>query len=198
MGRYINPDERMSDEDKEFLRLRSRGDEVIENERRFPDEAEPAPHEADGYMPTKVGYDYEKQAAKVEDAGGLQVERIPTDDEGRPMVAEYGYVEGIIRTDDLPDEDDEVEVELPTEPEDEPDPEPTPEDETPEPADSDDDDLDDDILERVIDMTVDEMKTELERLNEKKSGNRDELIDRLANALQDERDKLDAENEHKG
>ena len=192
MGRYINPDERMSDEDKEFLRLRSRGDEVIENERRFPDEAEPAPHEADGYMPTKVGYDYEKQAAKVEDAGGLQVERIPTDDEGRPMVAEYGYVEGIIRTDDLPDEDDEVEVELPTEPEDEP------EEETPEPADSDDDDLDDDILERVIDMTVDEMKTELERLNEKESGNRDELIDRLANALQDERDKLDAENEHKG
>lgn len=195
MGRYINPDERMSDEDKEFLRLRSRGDEVIENERRFPDEAEPAPHEADGYMPTKVGYDYEKQAAKVEDAGGLQVERIPTDNEGRPMVAEYGYVEGIIHTDDLPDEDDEVEVELPTEPEDEPEPV---EEETPEPADSDDDDLDDDILERVIDMNVDEMKTELERLGEEKSGNRDELIDRLANALQDERDKLDAENEHKG
>ena len=192
MGRYINPDERMSDEDKEFLRLRSRGDEVIENERRFPEEADPAPHEADGYMPTKVGYDYEKQAAKVEDAGGLQVERIPTDNEGRPMVAEYGYVEGIIRTDDLPDEDDEVEVELPTEPGDEP------EEETPEPADSDDDDLDDDILERVIDMNVEEMKAELERLNEKKSGNRDELIDRLANALQDERDKLDAENEHKG
>ena len=179
MGRYINPDARMSDEDKEFLRLRSRGDEVIENERRFPEEAEPAPHEADGYMPTKVGYDYEKQAQKVEDAGGLQVERIPTDNEGRPMVAEYGYVEGIIRTDDLPDEDDGPQSPV-------------------EPADADGDDLDDDILERVIDMTVDEMKAELERLNEKKSGNRDELIDRLANALQDERDKLDAENEHKG
>lgn len=182
MGRYINPDKRMSDEDKAFLRGRAREDEVIENERRFPAESDPAPHEADGYMPTKVGYDYEKQAQKVEDAGGLQVERIPTDEQGRPMVAEYGYVEGIIRTDDLPPEDeDDDEPQSPAEP-----------------ADADGDDLDDDILDKVLEMTVDEMKTELERLNEKKSGNRDELIDRLANALQDERDKLDAENEHKG
>lgn len=170
MGRYINPDVPMSDEDKEFLRGRARGDEVIENERRFPPGGHPVEHEAEGFMPTKVGYDYQKQADKIEDAGGLQVERIPTDDEGRPLVAEYGYVEGITRIDD---DDDEPQADVPSH--------------TPE-ADPESDDIDDDILDRVLDLTVEELKAELEELGEKKSGNKEELIDRLANALQDKRD----------
>ena len=158
MGRYINPDQPMTDEEKAFLRGRARADEVIENERRFPPDGEAAPHEAEGFMPTKVGYDYQKQADKVEDAGGLQVERIPTDDQGRPMVAEYGYVEGIIKSDEV--EDDEPE----------------------------EGEIDDDILERVLKLNVEELKDELEKLDQKKTGNKDELIDRLANALQDKRD----------
>ena len=177
MGRYINPDEPMSDEDKEFLRGRAREDEVIENERRFPPGSEAAPHEEAGFMPTKVGYDYNKQADKIEDAGGLQVERIPTDDEGRPLVAEYGYVEGITRVDD-DDDDDEKQADS----------------SSPEPE-ADSDDIDDDILEKVLDMNVEELKDELEKLGEKKSGNKEELIDRLANALQDKRDE---QNEKEG
>ena len=164
MGRFINPDEPMSDEDKEFLRGRARGDEVIENERRFPPDGEPEPHEAAGFMPSKPGYDYHAQADKIEDAGGLEVQRIPTDDQGRPMVAEYGYADVIAKVDDV--EGDKSE------------------------DDSDDEEgIDDDILNRVMDLTVEELKDELEALDEKKSGNKDELVERLANRLQDDRDK---------
>ena len=151
MGRYIDPDQPMSDEDKEFLRMRARGDEVIENERRFPPDAEPAEHESEGFMPTKPGYDYLAQAEKTEDAGGRQIERLPVDEQGHPIVPEYGYDDGA--------ENDE-----------------------------DDSDLDDDILEKVLDMNVEELKDELEKLGLKKSGNKEELVDRLANALQDKRD----------
>lgn len=192
MGRYINPDEPMSDVDKEFLKGRSRGDEVIENERRFPPDGEAAPHEAAGFMPTKIGYDYEKQAQKVEDAGGLEVQRIPTDEQGRPMVEEYGYVEGTFHVDDLPadDDDDEVEVvddETPADTDENG--EPIPNGDNGADDDSEPDDLDDDILEQVLAFdTVDELKAELKKHKQPVSGNKDELIDRLANALQDERD----------
>lgn len=157
MGRYINPDQPMSDDVKEFLRGRGRGDEVIENERRFPPGGSPAPHEEAGFMPTKPGYNYLEQAEKTEDAGGRQIERLPVDSEGHPIVPEYGY-------DDPDDEGD----------------------------------LDDDILNKVIDMNVDELKADLKRLGEKTSGNKDELIDRLANALQDERDAANASDSDKG
>ena len=166
MGRYINPDEPMSDEDKEFLRGRARGDEVIENERRFPPDGEPEPHEAAGFMPSKPGYDYLTQADKIEDAGGLEVQRIPTDDQGRPMVAEYGYADVIAKVDEL--ESDEPESDEPE---------------------GEGDGIDDDILDKVMEMTVEELKDELEKLDEKKSGNKDELVERLANRLQDDRDK---------
>ena len=166
MGRFINPDEPMSDEDKEFLRGRARGDEVIENERRFPPDGEPEPHEAAGFMPSKPGYDYHTQADKIEDAGGLEVQRIPTDDQGRPMVAEYGYADVIAKVDEL--ESDEPESDEPE---------------------GEGDGIDDDILDKVMEMTVEELKDELEALDEKKSGNKDELVERLANRLQDDRDK---------
>ena len=177
MGRYINPDEPMSDEDKEFLRGRARGDEVIENERRFPPDADPAPHEAAGFMPSKPGYDYHTQADKIEDAGGLEVQRIPTDDQGRPMVAEYGYADVIAKVDDLESDEPESEDEG---------------DGIDDDSDGDSGDeegIDDDILNRVMDLTVEELKDELEALDEKKSGNKDELVERLANRLQDDRDK---------
>lgn len=164
MGRYINPDAPMSDEDKEFLRGRAREDEVIENERRFPPDGEPAPHEAEGYMPTKVGYDYETQAAKTEDAIGLPVDLLPVDEAGRPMIAEYGYVDATVLESELADEN---EVE----------------------GDDEEGEIDDDILDRVTGLTVEELKAELEELDEKKTGNKEELAERLANRLQDDRDK---------
>lgn len=191
MGRYIDPDQPMSDEDKEFLRGRSRGDEVIENERRFPPDGEPAPHEAAGYMPTKPGYDYQKQADKIEDAGGLQVERIPVDDEGRPMIKEYGYVEGITHESAFDSEidDDKIAEEQAKEPEPEND-EDDDSDSDSEDSDEDDDegDLDDDILERVLDMEYDDLQKELKELGLKANGTKEDLVDRLANALQDKRD----------
>lgn len=152
MGRYIDPDQPMSDEDKEFLRMRARGDEVIENERRFPPGEKPAEHESEGFMPTKPGYDYLAQAEKTEDAGGRQIERLPVDEAGHPIVPEYGYDDA----DSLGQDDS--------------------------------DDLDDDILEKVLDMNVEELEDELEKLGLEKSGNKEELVDRLANALQDKRD----------
>lgn len=176
MGRYIDPDQPMSDEDKEFLRGRSRGDEVIENERRFPPGGEPAEHEAAGYMPTKPGYDYQKQADKIEDAGGLQVERIPTDSEGRPMIKEYGYVEGITHESAFDSEidDDKIAEDQAATDESE--------------SEDEEGDLDDDILERVLDMEYDDLQKELKELGQKANGTKEELIDRLANALQDKRD----------
>ena len=152
MGRYINPDQPMSDEDKKFLCARSRGDEVIENERRFPVGGQPEPHESAGYMPVKEGYDYLTQAQKMEDAGGLPIDPIPTDEKGIPVLPEYGY--------DI---------------------------------DEDGDDLDDDILEKVLGMNVEELKAELKKLDLKTSGNKDELVDRLANGLQDQRDANNSE-----
>lgn len=146
MGRYINPDQPMSDEDKEFLKLRGREDEVIENEKRFPTDGDPAEHEEPGFMPKKPGYDYKTQAERTEDATGLPITQIPVDEEGNPRTPEYANEE--------PDEDY----------------------------------IDDDILEFVLGLNVEELKGELEKLDLKKSGNKDELIDRLANGLQDRRD----------
>lgn len=182
MGRYIDPDQPFDDETKEFLRGRAREDEVIENERRFPPDGDAAEHEAAGYMPTKVGYDYQKQADKIEDAGGLQVERIPVDDEGRPMVKEYGYVETIAHESDFDSEidDDKIEEDSQKEPEAEEDSETE--------SDEDGDDLDDDILERVLDMEYDDLQKELKELGLKANGTKEDLVDRLANALQDKRD----------
>ena len=183
MGRYINPDQPFDEETKEFLRGRARGDEVIENERRFPPEGDAADHEAAGYMPSKVGYDYNKQADKIEDAGGLQVERIPTDDEGRPLIAEYGYVEGITKVDDFESEIDEDAIAEDSKPE-------------PEEAEADeDDDIDDDILERVLDLEYDDLQKELKDLGLKANGTKEDLIDRLADALQTKRDEQNADEE---
>lgn len=184
MGRYINPDEPYDEETKEFLRARSRIDEIVENERRFPPDGEAEPHEAAGFMPTKVGYDYQKQADKVEDAGGLEIQRIPTDDQGRPMVAEYGYVEGIIHEGELPAESPEDEGK--------------PSDDTATTANdagddnSDENSIDDDIIDPLLELNVEQLKAKLKELDEPVSGNKDELIDRLANRLQDDRDKANA------
>ena len=147
MGKYIDPDQPMSEEDKIFLRKRARGYEVIENERRFPPGEKPAEHEQAGFMPSKIGYDYEAQAQKTEDAGGRQIERIPVDENGHPILPEYGYG-----------------------------------------SDSDEDEIDDDIIAKVLEYNVEELKEELKKVGQKTSGNKDELIDRLANALQDKRD----------
>lgn len=154
MGRYINPDQPFTDEEKEFLRSRAREDEVIENERRFPNGVASAEHEEEGFMPKKPGYDYKEQANRTEDATGLPIDTIPVDEFGNPKTPEYGY-----------DEDD------------------------------DEDDIDDDILDRVLAMNVDELKDELDKLGLKKSGNKEELIDRLANGLQDKRDAQNEEAE---
>lgn len=145
MGRYIDPDQPMSDDDKEFLRGRAREDEVIENERRFPPGGKPEKHEEAGFMPEKQGYDYQAQANKTEDAGGRPIDQIPVDEKGRPILPEYGY------------SDDEG-------------------------------DLDEDILNRVLDMKVGELRDELKKHGESTEGNKDTLVDRLANVLQDERD----------
>ena len=148
MGRYINPDVPLSNEDIEFLRSRGREDEVIENERRFPPGGTPADHEVEGFMPKKPDYDYKTQAARTEDATGLPIAEVPVDENGNPKTPEYGY-------------DD---------------------------ADDDGEDIDDDILEKVLEMDVDELKSELKKLGLKVSGNKDELIDRLAIGMQDKRD----------
>ena len=150
MGRYINPDEPFDDETKEFLRGRARNDEVIENERRFPPDGDAAAHEEAGFMPTKVGYDYETQAEKTEDAIGLPVQRIPTDEHGRPMTAEYGY--GDPADFDIDDHTETVDESPVTEPASEPADDSEKKDE---PADE-EGGIDDDILESVIDLTVEE------------------------------------------
>lgn len=63
MGRLVDFDRPLSDEDKEYLRSRGRGGEILANERQFGEGGE-------GESPENPKYDLEARAAATHDVGG--------------------------------------------------------------------------------------------------------------------------------
>jgi hypothetical protein len=57
MGRLINFDEKLSDEDKEYLQSRGRGNEIIENDRRFAEGAPEGVQKFDTEARAQADYD---------------------------------------------------------------------------------------------------------------------------------------------
>lgn len=72
MGRFIDLDYPLSDEDKEFLRSRSRGHQIIENERRFPGGVAEAADELEraGQSPESASFDPDERSQATHDVGG--------------------------------------------------------------------------------------------------------------------------------
>ncbi|AVO25996.1 hypothetical protein SEA_THUMB_16 [Mycobacterium phage Thumb] len=72
MGRYIDPNQPYTDEDKKYLRSRGRGAEIIENERRFGEDGKKEPDELEraGYDPESASFDGDDRDEATYDVGG--------------------------------------------------------------------------------------------------------------------------------
>lgn len=72
MGRYIDPNKPFTEDEKEYLRARGRGHQIIENERRFPDGDENAADELEtsGHDPESASFDPEARSNADYDVGG--------------------------------------------------------------------------------------------------------------------------------
>lgn len=73
MGRQINLDEPLSEEDKNYLKSRGRGHQIHANERRFGVDGrkDPAEHEAAGVPTASQFYDSQERDRAVYDVGGV-------------------------------------------------------------------------------------------------------------------------------
>lgn len=106
MGRYIDPNKPFSEEDKEFLRSRGRGYQIVENERRFGVDGKGVPedHEAEGLPPVNEQFSYNSRGQATVDVGGAPIVLEP--DTGRVAVRENGvYGEGEEIPEDSIDDD---------------------------------------------------------------------------------------------
>ena len=175
MGRQIDLDSPLSEEDKEYLRRRGRGYLIHGNERRFGEDGKrkPEPHEQAGPVGHQF-YDNAEREKAVYDQGGAPLPNTTLDyNTGRVMDRDNGvlvepapvlsqpgaYATSSAALGEFFDSRDEYES-----------------------------DIDDDIAEEVTGMKVDELKKRLAKENQPTSGNKEELQDRLAIALQDKRD----------
>lgn len=197
MGKQIDQNYRLSDEDRAWLLSRGRGHEVIVNERRFGTQANPINDDQQGPQESAF-YDNSVREKAVYDVGGAPLPDTVLDhntgrvyDRDNGVLVEFtgpGHTPGAF---DLRDgrrdpydpnqnlefgEDDGVAL-----------------DENGNPV---DDHIDQDIVDHVTSAkNVGELKTELSELNEKGFGEsadsddkREDLENKLAIALQDERD----------
>jgi hypothetical protein len=176
MGRYIDLDSPLSEEDKAYLISRGRGHVIPANERRFgPDGTdEPAAHEKAGAPAQSEFYDSEVRGQAVYDTGGAPLPNTTLDyNTGRAYDRENGVLV-----------------------------EPRPAGHVPggyplesaqeffaEGRDEDDSDIDEDIAEEVTSLTVAELKGRLDkaRVDYDATDKKPDLQDKLAIALQDKR-----------
>lgn len=172
MGRFIDLDSPLSQDDKDYLVRRGRGYLIPANERRFGVDGtqEPAEHEKAGEPISSPFYDADERAAAVYDTGGSPLPGTTLDyDTGRVL-----------------DRDNGVAVE------------PQPAGHTPgaHPSpwpggeyDEYDSDIDDDIAEEVTALKVAELKARLkeEGVEFESSDKKEDLQDKLAIFLQDQR-----------
>jgi hypothetical protein len=177
MGRFIDLDSPLSEEDKEYLRSRGRGYVIPANERRFGADGKrkPEEHEKAGAPAQSPFYDTQERDRAVYDQGGAPLPGTVLDyDTGRVLDRDNGVA---------------VEPRLPGH---------TPggfpaqavHDHFFNESDEYDSDIDDDIAEEVVSLTKDELKKRLdkEKVEYKSSANKDELQNELAIHLQDKRD----------
>jgi len=96
MGRFINLDERLSEEDKDYLRKRGRGYLIPANERRFGTEEEPIDADEASAAAVSPFYDTTEREKAVYDVGGAPLPgttldyntgRVATRDDG--VLVEY-------------------------------------------------------------------------------------------------------------
>ena len=175
MGRFVDLDQPLSEEDKEYLRSRSRGYLIPANERRFgvDGKQEPAEHEKAGDVPGNPFYDAEQRSQAVYDTGGAPLPGTTLDyDTGRVF-----------------DRDNGVTVE-PRPAGHTPGAYPVPEGFFGNGQDEDGSDIDEDIAEEVTSLKVAELKERLEQegVEVDPGDKKDDLQDKLAIALQDKRD----------
>lgn len=179
MGRQVNLDEPLSVEDREYLKSRGRGYLLAANERRFGTPDEPRePDEGDlGASSQSPFYDSEERQKAIYDVGGAPLPGTTLDyDTGRVADRENGVLVEFTGPGHTPGASDlrgrrEPEGFTSTS--------------------EDGDDIDDDIVQRVLDMpNVGAIKNELKKKKvEAPSGaNREDLENLLAVTLQDERD----------
>jgi 3-mercaptopyruvate sulfurtransferase SseA len=173
MGRFVDLNKRLSKEDREYLKSRSRGYLIPANERRFGTEEnphEPESHELEGTRPENQYYDNEERAKAVYDTGGAPLPNTTLDyNTGRAYDRDNGVL---------------VEPRLAGHT---PGAHPSPW--TGE-YDEDDSDIDDDIAEEVTSLTVAELKEKLDKAKVQYSheDKKADLQDKLAIHLQDKRD----------
>jgi hypothetical protein len=185
MGKQINLDEPLSVEDREYLKSRGRGYLIPANERRFGTPDDPKePDEFDGGASAQSPfYDSQKRAKAVYDVGGAPLPDVVLDyntgrvaDRDNGVLVEFtgpGHTPGAadLRGRREPEGFASYEV-----------------DENGNPV---DDEIDDDIVQKVLEIpNVATLKKELDKkkVSYDKDAKREELENRLAIALQDERD----------
>lgn len=177
MGRFIDLQSPLSEEDKEYLRRRGRGYLIPANERRFGEDGKrkPEDHEKAGAPAQSPFYDTQERDKAVYDVGGAPLPGTTLDyDSGRVFDRDNGvtveprpagHIPGATMPqsvyDNFFDSRDEY-----------------------------DSDIDDDIAEEVTSLKVDELKKRLdkEKVEYPSGAKKDELQDKLAVALQDKRD----------
>lgn len=176
MGRKVDLDSPLSEEDKSYLKRRGRGYLIAANERRFGEDGkrQPEEHEMAGGPPGHQFYDNSERERAVYDQGGAPLPNTTLD-----------YNTGRVY-----DRDNGVLVE------------PAPVLSQPgayatstqalgeffEGRDDDDSDIDDDIAEEVTNLKVPELKSRLKADDQPTDGDKETLQDRLAIHLQDKRD----------
>jgi len=176
MGRFVDLNQPLSEEDKEYLRNRGRGYLIPANERRFGvDGTEtPAEHESSGSAAQSPFYNTDQRAAAVYDTGGAPLPGATLDyDTGRAFDRENGVLVEPRQAGHTPGAN----------------PSPWGPEGFAE-RDEDDSDIDEDIADEVNSYTVPQLKDHLDKAKvayeptDKKS----DLQDLLAIHLQDKRD----------
>ena len=175
MGRFVDLNSPLSQEDKDYLEKRGRGYLIPANERRFGKDGtkEPAPHEVAGAAAQSPFYDTQERDRAVYDVGGAALPGTTLDyDTGRVLDRDNG-----VRLEpNLPNQPGHFATRL------------EPEGFTS--TSDDEDDIDEDIVEEVLKLHVAGLKGRLTTMgveveaDDKKA----DLQNKLAIALQDERD----------
>jgi hypothetical protein len=175
MGRFVDLDSPLSEEDKEYLRSRGRGYLIIGNERRFGEDGKrkPEPHELAGAPAQSIFYDTQERDRAVYDTGGAPLPNTTLDyNTGRVLDRENGILVEPVHAGHTPGAYPAESVQ-----------------EFFADRDEDGSDIDEDIAEEVTSLKVAELKERLEEegVDFEPGMKKDQLQDILAIHLQDQR-----------
>lgn len=177
MGRFVDLDSPLSEEDKQYLKSRGRGYLIPANERRFGEDGKrkPEDHEKAGAPAQSIFYDTQERDRAVYDVGGAPLPGTTLDyDAGRAYERDNGvlveprgpgHIPGATMPQSVYEHFNEGRDEYES-------------------------DIDDDIAEEVTSLKVAELKQRLDKegVEYASDDKKDDLQDKLAIALQDKRD----------